>query len=81
MNAVVSLYEIWPFLAEDAKQSAWWSITATPVHPLFVSNLYEGSLLRRFGWLPPLVFRGVFYVLWHVLFGGLAKPLFIPQGA
>jgi hypothetical protein len=41
------------------------------------TNVYEGWLLRRYGWLAPIVFGAVFYLLWHVLFGGMAKLLFI----
>jgi hypothetical protein len=77
VNVLVSLFEIWPFLARDIQQEDWLSVVATPIQPLFLSNVYEGWLLRRYGWLAPIVFRGVFYLLWHVLFGGMAKPLFI----
>ena len=81
VNVLVSLFEIWPFLARDIQQNDWLSVAATPVEPLFLSNVYEGWLLRRYGWLAPIVFRAVFYLLWHVLFGGLAKPLFINESA
>jgi hypothetical protein len=81
VNVLVSLFEIWPFLARDIQQNDWLSVVATPIEPLFLSNVYEGWLLRRYGWLAPIVFRAVFYLLWHVLFGGMAKPLFINEGA
>jgi len=77
VNVLVSLFEIWPFMARDIQRGDWMSVAITPIQPLFLSNMYEGWLLRRYGWLAPLIFRAVFYLLWHVLFGGLAKPLFI----
>jgi hypothetical protein len=81
VNILVSLFEIWPYLARDIGQNDWLSVVATPVQPLFLSNVFEGWLLRRYGWLAPIVFRAVFYLLWHVLFGGMAKPLFINESA
>jgi hypothetical protein len=71
INLVVSLYEIVPTVLADAEQGRWWSVAATPVEPLYFSNVFEGWLLLRFGWFAPIVFRLAFYLLWHVIYGGL----------
>lgn len=73
--AVVSLYEIAPFLADDVANGRWLDVATAPIQPLYWSNLLEAGLLWRYGWLTPIVFRAVFYLVWHVLFGGFAQPL------
>ena len=49
----------------------WTSVALTPLQPLYLSNVFEGWLLLRFGWFAPIVFRLAFYLLWHVVYGGL----------
>jgi hypothetical protein len=46
------------------------------VEPLYLSNVFEGWLLLRYGWFIPIVFRLAFYLVWHILFGGFAAPYF-----
>jgi hypothetical protein len=76
LNLVIALYEIWPYLAEDIHAGRWGSIARLPVEPLYLSNVFEGWFLLRYGWFTPIVFRLAFYLVWHILFGGFAAPYF-----
>lgn len=71
VNAIVSLYEILPATMEEAARGDWLGVAATPLEPLYWTNLFEGWLLLRFGWFAPIAFRLVFYLAWHVVYGGL----------
>jgi hypothetical protein len=42
-----------------------------PLEPLYWTNVFEGWLLLRYGWVSPIVFRFAFYLVWHVIYGGL----------
>ncbi len=70
--AIVALYEIWPYMAEDVAARDWQAAGATLLGPLYLSNLFEGWLVWRYGWFSPIVFRIFFYLVWHILYGGLA---------
>ena len=72
----MALYEIWPYLLPDVHAGRWGSIALSAVEPLYLSNVFEGWLLLRYGWFTPIVFRLAFYLFWHILFGGLAEPYF-----
>jgi hypothetical protein len=76
LNLIVALYEIGPYLAQDIHASQWNSVALTAVEPLYLSNVFEGWLLLRYGWFTPIVFRLAFYLVWHILFGGFAAPYF-----
>lgn len=71
VNAVVAAYEILPAVLADAGAGRWGAVAASPLEPLYWTNLFEGWLLLRFGWIAPIVFRLAFYLVWHVLYGGL----------
>jgi hypothetical protein len=71
VNAVVALYEILPATLADAGRGDWLAVAATPLEPLYWTNLFEGWLLLRHGWFAPIVFRLAFYLVWHVIYGGL----------
>jgi len=71
VNALVSLYEILPATLAEAGRGDWLAVATTPLEPLYWTNLFEGWLLLRFGWFAPIVFRLAFYLLWHVVYGGL----------
>lgn len=72
--AVIALYEIWPLMAADVSAGRWGSVALALAGPLYISNVFEGWLLLRYGWFSPIVFRLSFYLLWHILYGGLAGP-------
>jgi len=76
LNLMIALYEIWPYLAQDIHAGHWGSVARLPVEPLYLSNIFEGWLLLRYGWFTPIVFRLAFYLFWHILFGGFAAPYF-----
>jgi len=78
VNCFVALYEILPYVQENLDRGNWLGVLATPIDPLYWSNVFEGLLLLRFGWLAPIIFRISFYIVWHILFGGLAKQYFVP---
>ena len=71
VNAIVAFYEIMPMTMAEASRGDWLAVGLTPLEPLYWSNAFEGWLLLRFGWFAPIVFRLAFYLLWHVIYGGL----------
>jgi hypothetical protein len=71
VNVVVASYEIQPFVIEAIAARDWGSIALTPLQPLYWTNVFEGWMLLRYGWVSPIVFRLVFYLVWHVIYGGL----------
>jgi hypothetical protein len=76
LNLVIALYEIWPYLDSDIHAGRWDRVALSVFEPLYLSNVFEGWLLLRYGWFTPIVFRLAFYLLWHLLFGGFAAPWF-----
>lgn len=71
VNVIVACYEIMPMTLADVERGDWLSVALTPLQPLYLSNVFEGWLLLRFGWFAPIVFRLAFYLIWHVVYGGL----------
>jgi hypothetical protein len=71
VNVVVALYEILPAAIADAGRADWLAVALTPFEPLYWTNLFEGWLLLRFGWFAPIAFRAAFYLVWHIIYGGL----------
>jgi len=74
--AIVALYEIWPYMAPEIHAHRWDRVALSALEPLYLSNVLEAGLLLRYGWFTPIVFRLAFYLVWHILFGGLAGPYF-----
>lgn len=71
VNIVVATYEILPSVMEDVAAQRWAAVAWAPLEPLYWTNVFEGWLLLRFGWLSPIVFRLAFYLVWHIIYGGL----------
>ena len=71
VNAAVALYEVLPWMTRDAQRGQWGQAALALGGPLYLSNVFEGWLLLRFGWLTPILFRLAFYAVWHVLYGGV----------
>lgn len=71
VNLAVAFYEIMPATMAEAARGEWMSVALTPLEPLYWTNVFEGWLLLRFGWFAPIVFRLAFYLVWHVIYGGL----------
>jgi hypothetical protein len=73
---VVATYEIIPYVMEDIAAQNWGAVALSALQPLYWTNVLEAWLLLRYGWITPIVFRAAFYLIWHVLHGGLA-PSFV----
>ena len=73
---IVATYEIMPYVQQDIAARNWSAVALDPLQPLYWTNILEAGLLLRYGWLAPIVFRAAFYLVWHVLYGGLA-PTFM----
>ena len=71
VNVVVASYEIQPIVIQAIAARDWGSIVLAPLQPLYWTNVFEGWLLLRYGWVSPVVFRLAFYLVWHVIYGGL----------
>jgi hypothetical protein len=69
---IVATYEIMPYIMEDIAAQNWAAVALSALQPLYWTNVLEAGLLLRYGWLAPIVFRVAFYLIWHVLYGGLA---------
>jgi hypothetical protein len=37
----------------------------------FLANVVSGWLFKKYGFLAPLVMRLSFYLVWHIIYGGL----------
>jgi hypothetical protein len=72
--AVVGLYEILPHMTPDIEAGNWTGAALSLLGPLYWTHLVEAGLMLRYGWLTPIVFRFVFYLVWHIAFGGFATP-------
>ena len=75
VNVVVTSSEIQPSVLESllrktGDRSRWLGSSR-----LAWTNVFGGWLFLRSGWLPPIVFRLAFYLVWHVIFGGLRSFL------
>ena len=71
VNVVVASNEIQPSVLESVAAEDWRSVALAPLEPLYWTNVFEGWLLLLYGWLSPIVFRLAFYLVWHVIYGGL----------
>jgi len=74
LAAIVGLYEILPYVMDDFNAGHWGAVALGLLSPLYWTHLVEAGLLYRFGWLAPIVFRLVDYVVWHLAFGGFYPP-------
>ena len=72
---VTALYEPLPFIREDfsaALPIAYGSIILKwATETLFSANVVSGWLFKKYGFLAPLVMRLSFYLVWHIIYGGL----------
>ena len=74
INLIVALYEVLPFMLRNARRGRWDQVVLDFAGPLYLSNIFEGWLLLRFGWFTPILFRLAFYLIWHIVYGGLFRP-------
>ena len=72
---VAASYEPLPFIREEFSESAAIGFPSIVIkwltEPLFLANIVSAYLYRKYGFLAPLVMRLSFYLVWHVIYGGL----------
>jgi hypothetical protein len=72
---VAASYEPLPFIREEFSESAAIAFPSIIIRwltePLFLANMVSAYLYRKYGFLAPLVMRLSFYLVWHVIYGGL----------
>ncbi|MEP6743264.1 MAG: hypothetical protein ABJB61_12250 [bacterium] len=72
---VVALYEPLPYMREQLSGVSGLAISIVLVKwaiaPLFLANVITGWLFRKYGFLSALVMRLSFYLVWHIVYGGL----------
>ena len=72
---IAALYEPLPHISEQLRGAT--AIAAPNIilkwatEPLFLANVVAGWLFRKYGFLAPVVMRLSFYLIWHILYGGL----------
>ena len=71
VNLIVASYEILPIVLASVAIGNWRAVALAPLAPLYWTNVFEGWLLFRYGWVWPIIFRLTFYLVWHVIYGGL----------
>jgi hypothetical protein len=72
---VAALYEPLPSMREELGGAAAVAVPSVIIkwatEPLFIANLVAAYLYRKYGFLAPLVMRLSFYLVWHIIYGGL----------
>lgn len=72
---VAALYEPLPFMQEDLSSTSGFAsfvvLARWLIEPLFLANVLSGWLFRKYGFLAPLTMRLSFYLVWHIIYGGL----------
>jgi hypothetical protein len=71
---MAALYEPLPHLREQLSGVSGFAVLIIikwVIEPLFLANVVSGWLFRRFGFLAALVMRLSFYLVWHIIYGGL----------
>jgi hypothetical protein len=68
---LTALYEPMPYMSESIKAKKYLEAASLLVSPLFIANVIAALFLRAYGFLAPLVMRLSFYLVWHVIYGGI----------
>jgi hypothetical protein len=68
---LTSLYEPMPYMSESIKAKKYLEAAGILISPLFIANVIAAGFLRAYGFLAPLVMRLSFYLVWHVIYGGI----------
>ncbi|HJR74534.1 MAG TPA: hypothetical protein VJ806_12965 [Luteimonas sp.] len=71
---IAALYEPSPFMMERLGDGDPLGAAAELLQPLFIANLLAAWEFRRYGIAAPFLMRYAFYLIWHVLYGGLIYP-------
>lgn len=72
---LVAFYEPLPYMMEDftgkTLPGSLYVVFRTVTGALFISNVIAAYLIRKFGFLAPVVMRLSHYLIWHIIYGGL----------
>jgi hypothetical protein len=72
---IAALYEPLPYIKVELGTALAIAVPSILVkwatEPLFLANVLSGWLFRKYGFLAPLVMRLSFYLVWHIVYGGL----------
>lgn len=72
---IAALYEPLPFMREQLSAVSGLAVLITiikwAIEPLFLANVISGWLFRKYGFLAAFVMRLSFYLVWHIIYGGL----------
>lgn len=72
---IAALYEPLPHITKELSGVTAAAIPLVLVkwilQPLFLANVISGWLLKKYGFLAPLTLRLSFYLVWHIIYGGL----------
>ena len=72
---IAALYEPLPHMREQLSGvsglAVFIVISKWAIEPLFLANVVSGWLFRKYGFLAALVMRLSFYLIWHIIYGGL----------
>ncbi len=70
-----ALYEPLPYIREELSGAPAIADPSVVIkwatEPLFIANVVSAYLYRKYGFLAPLVMRLSFYLVWHIIYGGL----------
>lgn len=72
---IAALYEPLPHMREQLNGVSGLAVAIIiikwAIWPLFLANVVTGWLFRKYGFLAALVMRLSFYLVWHIIYGGL----------
>jgi hypothetical protein len=68
---LAALYEPLPYMTDALNHSGILSALRVLAGPLFIANLVAAYIFRKYGFIAPLVMRLSFYLIWHIIYGGL----------
>jgi hypothetical protein len=78
---VAALYEPLPHIKEQLSNAPAIAVPSIIVEwateTLFLANVVSGWLFRKYGFLAPLTMRLSFYLVWHIIYGGLISTALV----
>ncbi|MDQ1638540.1 MAG: hypothetical protein QOF62_1879 [Pyrinomonadaceae bacterium] len=72
---IAALYEPLPHMREQLNGvsgvAVFFVFIKWAIEPLFLANVLTGWLFRKYGFLAAFIMRLSFYLVWHIIYGGL----------
>jgi hypothetical protein len=72
---VAALYEPSMYLEKQLASASGFAVVLVLlkwlIEPLFLANVVTGWLFRKYGFLAAVIMRLSFYLVWHIIYGGL----------